>query len=138
MSWDGFGLRQGPQAQDLFPDASLLGTPVVEENSTLNLIRWQKWAYEPYRAAHIWTRFLGWLAGPCLVLAVLARAFPNPRSGRGGALAYCLITGLVFLGLQLLFNGAAQAGEIPALWGVLGPLLLAAATGAFQLRHLRT
>lgn len=138
LSWGGFGLRQGPGTQELFPEASLMGTPVPEENSTMNLMRWQKWAYEPARATHLWARFLNWLAGPCLVLAVLPRAFPNPRSGRGGALAYALIGGLVFLGLQLLFNGAAQAGEIPAVWGALGPLLVALAAGATQLRHLRT
>lgn len=138
LPWDGFGLRQGPETGRLFPDASLMGTPVVEENSTLDLMRWQRWAYEPTRATHLWARFLGWLAGPCLVLAVLPRAFPNPRAGRGSALAFSLIGGLLFLGLQLLFNGAAQAGEIPAVWGVLGPLLLAAAAGATQLRHLRT
>jgi lipopolysaccharide export LptBFGC system permease protein LptF len=138
LPWDGFGLRQGPETGQLFPDASLMGTPVVEENSTMALMQWQKWAYEPSRATHLWARFLSWLAGPCLVLAVLPRAFPNPRAGRGSALAFSLIGGLLFLGLQLLFNGAAQAGEIPAVWGVLGPLLLAVAAGATQLRHLRT
>lgn len=138
LPWGGFGLQQGPESRVLFPDASLLGTPIPEENSTADLVRWQRWAYDPARATHLWARLLGWLAGPCLVFAVLARAFPNPRSGRGGSLAGALITGLVFLGLQLLFNGAASAGEIPAAWGVLGPLLLALGAGAAQLRHLRT
>lgn len=138
LPWGGFGLQQGPEAARLFPEASLLGTPIPEENSTLALLRWQRWAHDPARATQLWSRLLGWLAGPCLVFAVLARAFPNPRSGRGGALAGALIVGLVFLGLQLLFNGAAQAGEIPAAWGVLGPLLLAAGLGATRLRHLRT
>jgi lipopolysaccharide export system permease protein len=138
LPWGGFGLQQGPEADRLFPDASLLGTPVPEENSTLSLLRWQRWAYDPARAAHLWSRLLGWLAGPCLVFAVLSRAFPNPRSGRGGALAGALIIGLVFLGLQLLFNGAASAGEVPAVWGILGPLLFTLGAGALQLRHLRT
>jgi lipopolysaccharide export LptBFGC system permease protein LptF len=48
------------------------------------------------------------------------------------------VAGLLFLGVQMLFNGAAQAGEIPAAWGILGPLLLAVGAGAAQLRHLRT
>lgn len=138
LPWGGFGLQQGPEASRLFPDASLLGTPIPEENSTRDLLRWQRWAYDPARATQLWSRLLGWLAGPCLVFAILPRAFPNPRSGRGGALASALIVGLVFLGLQLLFNGAAQAGEIPPAWGVLGPLVLALGLGATQLRHLRT
>jgi lipopolysaccharide export LptBFGC system permease protein LptF len=138
LPWGDFALRQGPEARHLFPDASLLGTPIAEENSTPALLRWQRWAYEPGRATHLWTRFLGWLAGPCLVFAVLARAFPDPRSGRSGALGRALVAGLLFLGVQMLFNGAAQAGEIPAAWGILGPLLLAVGAGAAQLRHLRT
>ncbi len=138
LPWGAFSVQQGPAADRLFPEASLLTTPIPEENSTLALLRWQQWAYDSARATHLWSRFLGWLAGPCLVLAVLPRAFPNPRSGRGGALAGALLTGLVFLGLQLLFNGAASAGEIPAVWGALGPLLFALGAGASQLRHLRT
>jgi len=138
LLWDAFALRQGPATDDLFPEASLLGTPLADESSTLNLIKWQRWAYDPSRAAHLWVRFLGWLAGPCLVLAVLPRAFPNPRQGRGGAVAQALVVGLLFLGLQLLFRGIAASGEIPAIWGVLGPLMMALAAGSLQMRHLRT
>lgn len=138
LPWDAFNLRQGPATGDLFPEASLLSTPVADESSTLNLIRWQRWAYDNARASHLWVRFLAWLAGPCLVFAVLPRAFPNPRQGRGGAVAQALVMGLLFLGLQLLFRGIAASGEIPAVWGVLGPLLMALAAGSLQMRHLRT
>jgi hypothetical protein len=138
LLWDDFNLRQGPATGELFPEASLLGSPLAEESSTLNLIKWQRWAYDPARSAHLWVRFLAWLAGPCLVFAVLPRAFPNPRQGRGGAVAQALVVGLLFLGLQLLFRGIAASGEIPAIWGVLGPLLMALAAGSLQMRHLRT
>jgi lipopolysaccharide export LptBFGC system permease protein LptF len=69
---------------------------------------------------------------------VLPRAFPNPRQGRGGAVGQALVMGLLFLGLQLMFRGIASSGEIPAVWGVLGPLLMALAAGSLQMRSLRT
>ena len=86
----------------------------------------------------LWTRLLGWLAGPCLVLAMLSFAFPGPRQGRGQALGAGLVAGLVFLGLQTLFGGAARASEIPAYWGVVAPLLLLLSVSLLRLRRLRT
>ena len=59
----------------------------------MDLVRWQTWAPDPERAYMLWTRLLGWLAGPCLVLAMLSFAFPGPRQGRGQALGAGLVAG---------------------------------------------
>ena len=104
----------------------------------MDLIHWQTWAPDPDRAYMLWGRILGWLSGPCLVLAMLSFAFPGPRQGRGQALGAGLVAGLVFLGLQTLFGGASRASEIPAYWGVLAPLFLLLATSLLRLRRLRT
>ena len=104
----------------------------------MDLVRWQTWAPDPDRAYMLWSRLLGWLAGPCLVLAMLSFAFPGPRRGRGQAMGAGLVAGLVFLGLQTLFGGAARASEIPAYWGVVAPLLLLLSVSLLRLRRLRT
>jgi len=72
------------------------------------------------------------------VLSMLSFAFPGPRQGRGQALGAGLVAGLVFLGLQTLFGGAARASEVPAYWGVLAPLVLLLAASFFRLERLRT
>ena len=138
LAWGGLSLVQGPAADRLFPERSLRRAASAEEASTLDLIHWQTWAPDPERATLLWTRLLGWLAGPCLVLAMLSFAFPGPRQGRGQALGAGLVAGLVFLGLQTLFGGAARAGEFPAFWGVLAPLLLLLSVALLRLRRLRT
>lgn len=138
LAWGGLHMVQGPPAERLFPERSLRDTPSAEEASTYELVHWQRWAPDPERAYMLWSRLLGWLAGPCLVLAMLSYAFPGPRQGRGQALGAGLVAGLLFLGLQALFGGAARASEIPATWGVTAPLLLLLSISLFRLRRLRT
>lgn len=138
LAWGGLHMVQGPPAEQLFPERSLRNAASAEEASTLDLVHWQRWAPDPERAYMLWSRLLGWLAGPCLVLAMLSYAFPGPRQGRGQALGAGLVAGLLFLGLQALFGGAARASEIPATWGVLAPLLLLLSASLLRLRHLRT
>lgn len=138
LAWGGLHMVQGPPAEQLFPERSLRNTPSAEEASTYDLFHWQRWAPDPERAYMLWSRLLGWLAGPCLVLAMLSFAFPGPRQGRGQALGAGLVAGLLFMGLQALFGGAARASEIPATWGVLAPLLLLLSVSLLRLRRLRT
>ena len=138
LAWGGLRLVQGPSAEQLFPERSLRESASAEETGTADLFRWQRWAPDAERAYMLWGRVLGWLAGPCLVLAMLSFAFPGPRQGRGQALGAGLVAGLVFLGSQTLFGGAARASEIPAYWGILSPLLLLTSVALLRLRRLRT
>jgi len=86
----------------------------------------------------LWGRVLGWLAGPCLLLAMLSFAFPGPRQGRGQALGAGLVAGIVFLGLQTLFGGRGPEPQKFRLLGVIAPLLLLFALSLLRLRRLRT
>lgn len=138
LAWGGMNFTQGPAAERLFPDRSLRDAPSAEEASTLELAQWQRWAPDSERAYMLWSRILGWLSGPCLVLAMLSYAFPGPRQGRGQALGAGFVGGLLFLGLQILFGGAARASEIPAAWGMLAPLLLLLGVSLLRLRRLKT
>jgi lipopolysaccharide export LptBFGC system permease protein LptF len=138
LGWGGLHLVKGPMAASLFPSESLRTSASAEETRTIDLVHWQTWAPDPERAYMLWSRLLGWLAGPCLVLAMLSFAFPGPRQGRGQALGAGLVAGLMFLGLQTLFGGAARASEIPAYWGVLAPLILLLSISLLRLRRLRT
>jgi lipopolysaccharide export LptBFGC system permease protein LptF len=138
LAWNGMNLVQGPSADRLFPAQALRSTANAEEAPTKDLYQWQAWAPDPERAYMLWGRLLGWLAGPLLVLAMLSFSFPGPRQGRGQAVGAGLVAGLVFLGLQTLFGGAARAAEIPAYWGVLAPLFFLLALALLRLRHLRT
>jgi len=138
LAWGGLRMVQGPPAERLFPEKALRKSATAEEAGTLDLVHWQAWAPDPERAYMLWGRLLGWLAGPCLVLAMLSFAFPGPRQGRGQALGAGLVAGLLFLGMQTLFGGAARASEFPAYWGVLAPLLLLLAMSLLRLRRLRT
>lgn len=138
LPWNALHWQRGPEASKLFPDQALRDTPKAEEASTRDLVRWQHWAPDPERSAMLWGRLLNWLAGPCLVFAVLAHAFPRPRTGRGQALGVSLIVGLLFMGAQALFGGAAKAGEIPGYWGVVAPLAGLLGFGLLGLRRLRT
>jgi lipopolysaccharide export LptBFGC system permease protein LptF len=138
LIWGGLHLVQGPSADVLFPARALRNTASAEEAHTTDLIHWQAWAPDPERTYMLWGRILGWLAGPCLVLAMLSFAFPGPRQGRGQAMGAGLVAGLVFLGLQTLFGGAARASEIPAYWGVLAPLFVLLAISLLRLQRLRT
>jgi lipopolysaccharide export LptBFGC system permease protein LptF len=104
----------------------------------LDLFHWQKWAPDPERAALLWGRLFNWLAGPCLLFAMLPYAFPSPRGGRGSSLGYSLVAGLIFMGLQALFSGAAKAGDLPSAWGVLCPMMLLVGFGLMRLNRLRT
>ncbi|HPS68598.1 MAG TPA: LptF/LptG family permease [Holophaga sp.] len=138
LRWDSLTFEPGPKASDLFPDEALRRNARAEETSTLDLFRWQEWAPDSERASMLWGRLLDWLAGPCLMFAMLAFAFPAPRGGRGQVLGTSVVVGLLFLGMQALFGGAAGAGEIPALWGVLAPLLILVGSGFFNLKYLKT
>ncbi|HJV23476.1 MAG TPA: LptF/LptG family permease [Holophagaceae bacterium] len=138
LAWGGARLVPGPPAEKLFPALSLRSVASPEEAPTLELAQWQTWAPAPEQAYLLWDRLLGWLAGPCLVLACLSFAFPGPRDGRGQALGFALVMGLLFLGLQALFGGAAKAGELPAVWGSLAPCLLLISTWLLRMRGLRT
>ncbi len=138
LPWGGLQMVPGPSADRLFPDRALRESAFATETPTLDLVRWQRWAPDPERAAILWDRFLGWLAGPCLALALLSFAFPPPRAGRGQALGFALVGGLLYLGLQAIFFGAARAGEVPAAWGILAPLFLLVGFGVARLPRLRT
>lgn len=134
----GLHMVEGPSVDRLFPTVALRTAATAEEAQTVDLFRWQKWAPDPERAYMLWGRLVGWLAGPCLALAMLSFAFPGPRQGRGQALGAGLVAGLVFLGLQTLFGGAARAAEIPAYWGAIAPLLLLLSVSLLRLQRLRT
>jgi len=138
LAWNALHWQPGPEATRLFPDQALRATPNAEEANTPDLVRWQRWAPDPERSSMLWGRMLNWLAGPCLLFAVLAQAFPRPRGGRGQALGFALIVGLLFMGAQALFGGAAKAGEIPGYWGVVAPLSFLLGFGFLGLRKLRT
>lgn len=138
LPWNALHWQSGPEATRLFPDQALREVQKAEQASTPDLVRWQRWAPDPERSYMLWGRMLNWFAGPCLLFAVLAQAFPRPRGGRGQALGIALIAGLLFLGSQALFGGAARAGEIPGYWGVVAPLALLSAFGFLGLRKLRT
>nr|WP_320131222.1 LptF/LptG family permease [uncultured Holophaga sp.] len=135
---NGLTLEPGPAATELFPSAALRRYADAEQASTTALFHWQRWAPSPDRATQLWSRFLRWLAGPCLVIAVLSIAFPAPRSGRGQALGLSLVAGLLFFALQTLFAMVAQAGDIPPLWGAIAPLALALGIGCLRLPKVRT
>jgi lipopolysaccharide export LptBFGC system permease protein LptF len=49
-----------------------------------------------------------------------------------------LVGGLLYLGLQALFTGAARAGEVPAPWGILAPYFLLLGYGLWRLPKVRT
>ncbi len=138
LAWSGLKLVEGPSAGQLFPARALTTAPSAEEAHLPDLMVWQRWAPDPERSYLVWSRLLGWLSGPLLVLAMLSYAFPGPRQGRGQAIAAGLVSGLVFLGLQTLFGGAAKAAEIPPFWGVLAPLLLLGCFSLVRLHRLRT
>jgi len=138
LAWSAMNWVSGPEASDLFPDQALRDVAKPQEASTPDLIRWQHWAPDPERSAMLWGRLLNWLAGPCLLFAMLPYAFPSPRGGRGQALSFSLVAGLLFMGAQALFGGAASAGDIPGFWGVLAPLSLLLGFGFLGLRKLRT
>lgn len=138
LPWDASRFVQGPAADKLFPDRTLRDAPTADQASTLDLLAWQRWAPDSERAHMLWSRLLGWLAGPLLLFGMLSFAFPAPRTGRGAAIGFGLVGGLVFLGLQTLFGGAAKAGELPPLWGVLAPMLFLAGFGLLRLPRLRT
>lgn len=138
LAWNGLALQPGPASQDLFPDRALRAFARAEETPTLDLFRWQRWAPDAERATLLWTRLLAWLAGPALLFALLPFAFPAPRAGRGRALGYALVVSLLYLGAQAIFSGAAQAGEIPAPFGVLAPMILFAGFGFWNLNRLKT
>jgi len=138
LPWNALGWVSGPGAEDLFPNQALRDVANVEQASTSDLIQWQRWAPDPERSALLWGRLLNWLAGPCLLFAVLPFAFPSPRGGRGQALGISLVAGLLFMGAQALFGGAARAGEIPGFWGVAAPLAALLGFGFLGLRRLKT
>ena len=138
LAWGGMRLVAGPSTEVLFPDRALRAAPSASEAQTLDLVQWQRWAPDPERSYLLWSRLLGWLAGPLLVLAMLSYAFPGPRQGRGQAIGAGLVGGLVFLGLQTLFGGAARASEIPTYWGILAPFMVLGGTALVRVSRLRT
>jgi lipopolysaccharide export LptBFGC system permease protein LptF len=138
LAWGGMELVQGPETDKLFPERALQKAPSAEEARTMDLMEWQRWAPDPEQSYLLWNRLLGWLAGPLLILAMLSYAFPGPRQGRGQAIGSGLVAGLVFLGLQNLFGGAARASEIPPPWGVVAPLLLLLCVSLLRVYRLRT
>jgi len=138
LPWGGLAFEAGPRASQLFPDRALRDSSYADDTGTLDLFQWQKWAPDPERATLLWGRLFNWLAGPCLLFAMLPYAFPSPRGGRGTTLGYSLVAGLIFMGLQAMFSGAAKAGDLPSAWGVLCPLLLLLGFGLLRLNRLRT
>jgi len=138
LAWNGLNWTPSLEASRLFPDQALRDVASAEVASTPDLIRWQRWAPDPEKAAMLWSRLLNWMAGPLLLFAVLPWAFPTPRGGRGQALGFSLVAGLLFMGAQAIFGGAAQAGLLPGFWGVGAPLLVLLGFGFTGLRRLRT
>ncbi|MCE1227908.1 MAG: LptF/LptG family permease [Firmicutes bacterium] len=138
LPWYGLQWQGGPEAHRLFPEASLRQRAQAEDATTAELVQWQRWAPDPERSSMLWSRLLNWLAGPCLLFAILPHVFPRPRGGRGRVLGVALIAGLLFMGTQALFGGAARAGEIPGFWGVLAPLMGLAGFGFLGLPRLKT
>ena len=138
LPWGGLTFEPGPRASLLFPDRALRDSTAAETAGTVDLFHWQKWAPDPERAALLWGRLFNWLAGPCLLFAMLPYAVPSPRGGRGSALGFSLVAGLIFMGLQALFSGAAKAGDLPSAWGVLCPMMLLVGFGLLRLNRLRT
>lgn len=138
LAWGGSHLVEGPATEKLFPARALQTAPSAEQARTIDLLEWQRWAPDPERSYLLWSRLLGWLAGPLLVMAMLSFAFPGPRQGRGQAIGTGLVASLVFLGLQTLFGGAARASEIPAFWGMVAPLLLLLCFSLLRVARLRT
>jgi lipopolysaccharide export system permease protein len=138
LNWNTFSLIPGPNTIKLFPDKALRDSPSADETPTLDLFRWQKWAPDSERSTMIWNRLLSFLGGPCLLFGVLSFIFASPRRGRGMVFGYSLIAGLAFMGLQALFTGAAKAGELPPIWGVMCPMLIMGGLGLVRLNRLRT
>lgn len=138
LPWNSMNWVPGPNAGDLFPDQALRKVVNPKVASTPDLFRWQRWAPDPERAVMLWGRLLNWLVGPLLLFAALPYAFPSPRGGRGQAIGFGLVAGLLFMGAQALFNGAAHAGDIPGLWGVVAPMTILFGVGLLGLRKLRT
>ncbi len=138
LPWGRGRMVQGPAGSELFPSESLRRAAEAEDASTPDLIQWQRWAPDPERAYLLWSRLLGWLAGPVLLAASLSFTFPKPRQGRGSALGLSLVVALLYMGLQALFGGAARAAELPAAWGVLAPYLLLFGFFLLRMRRLRT
>lgn len=138
LNWSDNVWTQGIDAETLFPAAPLRKYQKADEVPTMDLFTWQVWAPSAERATMLWGRLLKWLAGPCLFFAALGYAFPPPRQGRGQALGYALILGLLFMWLQNLFEGASKAGQLPPFWGILAPMLILVGFGLINLRRLRT
>ena len=138
LPWDALSFEPGPPASALFPSEALRKISRADETSTLDLFLWLKWAPDSECATLFWARLFNWLSGPCLLFAMLAFTFPSPRGGKGQVLGLSIVAGLLFLALQALFDGAARAGEIPALWGVTFPLLILMGVGLVNLKHLKT
>lgn len=138
LPWGGLGFEAGPKSEALFPSKALREYATAEETPTHELYEWQRWAPDPERASLLWQRLLTWLAGPCLVVGMLGAAFPSPRAGRGQVLGLALVAGLLFLGLQGFFFGAARAGEVPPFWGALAPLVLFLGVGLARINRLKT
>jgi len=138
LPWNAMTWLPGPVAGDLFPNQALrkVVNPLVA--STPDLFSWHRWAPDPERAVMLWGRLLNWLAGPLLLFAMLPFSFPSPRGGRGQALGLALVAGLVYMGAQTLFSGAARAGDIPGFWGVIAPMITLLGVGLLGLRRLRT
>ncbi len=138
LAWGEFTLTPGPTPETLFPARQLRLLDRPEGVATWDLVHWLKWAPDAERSSLLWNRLLGWLAGPALLFAAISYAFPAPRMGRGQAVGYSLILGLVFTGAQMIFGDAARTGELPAVWGVLIPLLFCIGFGLIRLPRLRT
>ena len=138
LNWDGNIWGQGAESESLFPASSLRQYQTASEIPTADLFTWQEWAPSADRATMLWGRMLKWLTAPCLFFAALGFAFPPPRKGRGQALGYALMLSLAYLWIQGLFEGASKSGEIPALWGVLAPMLMMLGFGLVSIHRLRT
>lgn len=138
LYWNKFSLIPGPNTFDQFPDKALRVSSSAGETPTLDLFRWQQWAPDSEISTMIWNRLLGFLGGPCLLFGVLSFIFSSPRRGRGLVFVYSLVVGLAFMGLQAFFTGAAQAGELTPMWGVICPMLILVGLGLIRLRRLQT
>lgn len=137
LLWDTFNFIPGPHAFDLFPDKALQDSASAEETPTLDLFRWQKWAPNAENGTLLWSRLLNFLSGPCVFFGVYPFLAPSSRKGRNHMFGYSLLGGLVFMGLQVVFIGAAKLGNFPPIWGILCPMLLYIGFGLVNLHKLR-
>ena len=115
LPWDGLPSFRAPGRRPV-PGPRLAGFRRGRGHGHPGSVPLAEMVADPERATLFLSRLLGFLAGPCPVRHAALRLPLSARRARP-ALGYSLVAGLVFMGLQALFTGAAKAGEFPPLSG---------------------